>query len=165
MNHVSWGNLRCLLSCKALGETRAQTRKLFLRKTCVVYLIVRTSVGRGLSLEPVPSENLCCSLIEDVSWGMLCFFVHVTVWPSLGRGIGLDDVSWQNWCYLPNCKACGGSRVGRCLRLEDVSRENLRYATVSSSGGSLCCLFECKAFGRSRVKTPRCTSRKLVLFT
>ena len=45
------GNLRYVLTCKALGEERVTTRKCFLCRTCVVYLIVRPSVGRGLSLD------------------------------------------------------------------------------------------------------------------
>ena len=43
--------------------------------------------------------------------------------------------------------------VGRGLRLEDVS------------WGTLCCLLTCKALGGSRVKTPRCILRNLVLLT
>ena len=54
MYHVSWGNMCYLLTCNALDETRVTTRKRFLGRTCVVYLIVRLSVGRGLSLDDVP---------------------------------------------------------------------------------------------------------------
>ena len=43
--------------------------------------------------------------------------------------------------------------VGRGLRLEDVSSENLL------------CLSSCKAFGGSRVKTRRCILKNLRLFT
>ena len=43
--------------------------------------------------------------------------------------------------------------VGRGLRLEDVS------------GGNLCCLLPCNAFGGPRAKTRRCILRKLVFFT
>ena len=42
--------MRYLLTCNALDETRVTTRKRFLGRTCVVYLIVRLSVGRGLRL-------------------------------------------------------------------------------------------------------------------
>ena len=47
-------NYRYLLTCKVLGGTRVTTRKRFLGRTCVVYLVVRLSVGRGLSLDDVP---------------------------------------------------------------------------------------------------------------
>ena len=33
-----------------------------LEETCVVYLVVRPSVGRGLRLEEVSSGSLCCLL-------------------------------------------------------------------------------------------------------
>ena len=33
---------------------------MYLEETCVVYLIVRPSVGRGLRLEDVSSGKLCC---------------------------------------------------------------------------------------------------------
>ena len=41
------------LAFKALGETRATTRKCFWWRTCVVHLIVRPSVGRGSRLDDV----------------------------------------------------------------------------------------------------------------
>ena len=54
-------------------------------QTCVVYLIVRPSVGRGLRL-------------EDVSRGKMMYFeqtcvVYLIVRPSVGRGLRLEDVS------------------------------------------------------------------------
>ena len=68
--------LHCLLNCKAFGGgSRVKTRRcisrqedVFLEQTCVVYLIVRPSVGRGLRLEDVSRgkkmyfEQTCCLL-------------------------------------------------------------------------------------------------------
>ena len=51
---------------------------MYLEETCVVYLIVRPSVGRGLRLEDVSSGNLV---------------VYLILRPSVGRGLRLDDVS------------------------------------------------------------------------
>ena len=92
-------------------------------QTCVVYLIVRPSVGRGLGL-------------EDVSRGNKMYFeqacvVYLTVRPSVGRGLRLEDVSrgkkmfFEKTCVVLflNCKAFGGSRAStrRCIsRQEDV---------------------------------------------
>ena len=58
---------------------------MYVEQTCVVYLIVRPSVGRGLRL-------------EDVSRGKKMYFeqtcvVDLIVRPSVGRGLGLEDVS------------------------------------------------------------------------
>ena len=45
--------------------------------------------------------------------------------------------------------------VGRGLRLEDISRgRKINFEQ------NLCCLLNCKAFGGSRVKTRRCSSRQ-----
>ena len=41
------------INCKAFGESRVKTRRCILRQACVVFLIVRPSVGRGLRLEDV----------------------------------------------------------------------------------------------------------------
>ena len=60
-------NYRYLLTCKVLGETRVTTRKCFLRITCVVYLIVRPSVGRGLRL-----DDVSCILV-----GQLALFTYL----------------------------------------------------------------------------------------
>ena len=60
-------NYRYLLTCKVLGGTRVTTRKCFLRITCVVYLIVRPSVGRGLRL-----DDVSCILV-----GQIAFFTHL----------------------------------------------------------------------------------------
>ena len=90
-------------------------------QTCVVYLIVRPSVGRGLRL-------------EDVSRGKKMYVeqtcvVYLIVRPSVGRGLRLEDVSrgkkmyFEQTCgFFLNCKAFGGLKVKtrRCIsRQED----------------------------------------------
>ena len=46
-----------LLTCNALDETKVTTRKRFLGRTCVLYLIVRLSVGRGLRLGDISCNS------------------------------------------------------------------------------------------------------------
>ena len=48
-----------LLNCKAFGGSHGlRTRRCHLEETCVVYLLVSPSVGRGLRLEDVSSGNV-----------------------------------------------------------------------------------------------------------
>ena len=60
-------NYHYLLTCKVLGGTRVTTRKCFLRITCVVYLIVRPSVGRGLRL-----DDVSCILVSKLRFLHTC---------------------------------------------------------------------------------------------
>ena len=60
-------NYRYLLTCKVLGGTRFTTGKCFLRITCVVYLIVRPSVGRGLRL-----DDVSCMLVGKLRFLHTC---------------------------------------------------------------------------------------------
>ena len=55
-------NYRNLLTCKVLGGTRLTIRKCLLRIICVVYLIVRPSVGRGLRL-----DDVSCMLVGQMA--------------------------------------------------------------------------------------------------
>ena len=55
-------NYRYLLTCKVLGRTRLTIRKCLLRIICVVYLIVRPSVGRGLRL-----DDVSCMLVGQMA--------------------------------------------------------------------------------------------------
>ena len=72
----------CLLNCKAFGgsglrlEDVSRGKSIYFEQACVVYLIVRPSVGRGLRL-------------EDVSRGKKMYFeqtcvVYLIVRPSFG---------------------------------------------------------------------------------
>ena len=120
---------------------------MYVEQTCVVYLIVRPSVGRGLRL-------------EDVSRGKKMYFeqtcvVDLIVRPSVGRGLGLEDVSRGKKIYLEKtCVVYLIERpfVGRGLRLQDASRaKKMDFA-------NLWWFLNCNAFGGSRVKTRRCIS-------
>ena len=134
MYHVSWGNMCYLLACNALDETRVTTRKRFLGRTCVVYLIVRLSVGRGLRqsvIFHVTRGNLryllaCKALDETRVTTRKCFLsracvVYLIVRPSLGRGFRLDDVS----CIL------GGATCAMCLLVRPWVRRELWLENVS----------------------------------
>ena len=62
-----------------------EARRCIFEQTCVVYLIVRPSMGQGLRL-------------EDVSRGKMMYFeqscvAYLMVRPSAGRGLRLEDVS------------------------------------------------------------------------
>ena len=52
---------------------------MYLEETCVVYLIVRPSVGRGLKTRRCILRKACV--------------VYLIVRPSVGRGLRLEDVS------------------------------------------------------------------------
>ena len=76
---------------------------MYLEETCVVYLIVRPSVGRGLRLEDASWENLCC-LLNCKAFGWVeaqdsklhheeAYVVYLIVRPSVGRELRLEDVS------------------------------------------------------------------------
>ena len=100
MYHVSWGNLRYLLTCKALVATRVTTPKWFLSGTCVDFLFVRPSVGRGLRHDAVS-----CILV-----GRLTIFAYLWVlrWDeSYDSKIFLV----KDLCCLINGKTFGGPRV------------------------------------------------------
>ena len=65
----------CLPNCKAFGGSRVKTRRCksrqdseFFQQTCVLYLIVRPSVGPGLRLE-----------VEDLSGGKKMYFEQTCV--------------------------------------------------------------------------------------
>ena len=58
---------------------------MYFEQTCVVYLIVRPSVGRGLRLEDVARGN-------KMHFEQTCV-VYLIVRLSVGRGLRLDDVS------------------------------------------------------------------------
>ena len=65
-------------------EDVSRGKKIYLEKTCVVYLIERPFVGRGLRL-------------EDVSRGKKMYVeqtcvVYLIVRPSVGRGLRLEDI-------------------------------------------------------------------------
>ena len=75
---VFWANLCCLLNCKAFGGSRVKTRKcisrqedvfwgkkMYFEQTCVVYLIIRPSAGRGLR----PRQ-------EEAFWAILCCLLN-----------------------------------------------------------------------------------------
>ena len=76
MYHASWGNLRyvltckalgelcCLLNCKAFGESRVKTRWCImnLKETCAMCLLVRPWVRLESRLENVYCEHLLCLL-------------------------------------------------------------------------------------------------------
>ena len=75
---------------------------MYFEQTCVVYLMVRSSLGRGLRL-------------EDISRGKKMYFAASLSCLLVGRGLRHED-------FL-NCKAFGGSRVKtrRCIsKQEDV---------------------------------------------
>ena len=57
---------------------------MYFEQTCVVYLMVRTSVGRGLRLEDA-------SRGKKMYFEQTCVF-YLIVRPSVGRGLGLEDV-------------------------------------------------------------------------
>ena len=57
---------------------------MYFEQTCLVYLFVRPSVGRGLRL-------------EDVSRGKKMYYLIVR--PSVGRGSRREDVSRQDDVY------------------------------------------------------------------
>ena len=61
-------------------------------QTCVVYLIVRPSVGRGLRLEDVSRGK---KMYVEQTW-----VVYLIVWPSVGRGLRLEDVSRGKKMFL-----------------------------------------------------------------
>ena len=80
----------------------------------------------------------------------------------MGRGLRLEDVSRGKQIYFE--KTCVDDLIvrpseGRGLRLEDISRGKKMYFAAS-----LCCLLNCKAFGGSRVKTRKCSSRQEDVF-
>ena len=104
--HVTRGNLRYLLACKALDETRVTTRKCFLSRACVVYLIVRPSLGRGFRLDDVSCilSNyrylLTCKVLGGTRFTTrkcllrITCVVYLIVRPLRGRGLRLDDISY-----------------------------------------------------------------------
>ena len=61
-------------------------------QTCVVYLIVRLSVGRGLRL-----EDVCRN--KKMHLEQFCA-VYLIVRPSVGRGLRLEDVSGGKKMYF-----------------------------------------------------------------
>ena len=133
MYHVSWGNLRYLLTCKALVATRVTTPKWFLSGTCVDFLFVRPSVGRGLRHDAVS-----CILV-----GRLAIFAYLWVlrWDeSYDSKIFLV----KDLCCLINGKTFGGPRV------------KTRYCIMYLGGGNLHYLITCKALDETRVTTPKC---------
>ena len=81
---------------------------MYFEQTCVVYLIVRPSVGRGLRLEDVSRGTRCilskrCCLLncrwveftsrqEEVYLFEQACVVYLIVRPSVGRGLRLEDV-------------------------------------------------------------------------
>ena len=76
--------MRFLHTCKALCETRVKIRRCFLSRACVVYLIVRPSVGRGLRL-----DDVSCILV-----GATCAF-YILVRPWVRRELRLESVSGE----------------------------------------------------------------------
>ena len=89
---------------------------MYFEQTCVVYLIVRPSVGRGLKLEDVSRgkkmyfvANSCCLLNCKVFGGS-----RVKTRRCISRR---EDVFLANLCFLLSCKAFGGSKVKsrRCI--------------------------------------------------
>ena len=89
-------------------------------------------------------------------------FVYLIVGPSVGRGLRLEDVSRGKKMYSEQtCVVYFIVRpsVGRGLRLEDVSRSKKMYVDQTCVG-----YVKCKAFGGSRIKTRRCTSRQEDVF-
>ena len=58
---------------------------MYFEQTCVVYLIVRTSVGRGLKLEDMYLEE------KKMYFEQTCV-VYLIVRPSVGRGLRLEGV-------------------------------------------------------------------------
>ena len=82
-------NYHYLLTCKVLGGTRVTTRKCFLRITCVVYLIVRPSVGRGLRL-----DDVSCILV-----GATCAMCSL-VRPWVRRELRLENASGEELVFF-----------------------------------------------------------------
>ena len=76
--------LGCLLNCTAFGGSRVKTRrciwgkKMYFEQTCVVYLIVRPSVGRGLDSEDA-------SRVKKMFFEQTCV-VYLIVRPSWVEG-------------------------------------------------------------------------------
>ena len=177
LEHLFWANLCCLLDCKAFGGSRVRTRKcisrqedvfwgkkMYFEQTCVVYLIIRPSAGRGLRLEARRSILSNCCLL------------NCGPRVKTRRCIWKQDVFWANLCFLLDCKAFGGSRfqTRRCTTSqENVFWANLCFYWIVRVEGedskmyleaedvfwaNLCCSLNCKAFGGSRASTRRCIS-------
>ena len=146
MYHVCWwGKWRYLHTCKA------ETRVSFWWRTCVVYLIVRHSLGRGFRLDDVSCifSNyrylLTCKVLGGTRVTTRKCFLRVTcvvyliVRPLRGRGLRLDDISYilrkpVLFTYLYG--------LGR-----DESYDWVMFLVMN-----LCCLLNYKAFGLPRVK-------------
>ena len=153
----------CLrLNCKAFGGSsrRCSSRQEDFEQACVVYLIVRPSVGRGLALEDVSRCSKTCA-------------IYLIVRPSVGRGLRLEDVSRGKKMYFEQtCVVYLIVRpsVGRGLRLEDISRGKKMYFEQT-------CVFYLIVFNTRRciskenvrpsagrgVKTRRCISMQEVV--
>ena len=104
-----WSNYRFLLTCKVLGGARATTRKCFWWRTCVVYLIVRPSAGRGLRL-----DDVSCILV-----GQLAFFTR-------GRCL-----AW--YLHLPQQLKDQSDRCYEYSKLRAVQRQPLLQALEVSA--------------------------------
>ena len=139
MHHVSWGNLCIVLTCKALGETRATTEKCFLwKKLCCL----RNCKAFGGSR---------CSVSVHACYSAHHFYLHRPGKHSQDLDMfkyRRIEVEIKTRCciiylcgetnlhYLLTCKALGETRV----------------TTRKCFMKNLCCLFDWKAVGGSRVK-------------